>query len=140
MRRSSPLARRTPLASSRRGTGPTAATVELVLERAGYACEVGGHEIGDVRGVDYSLHHRAPRQAGGTRDPRYNQPANLLVVCGHGTSGCHQVVEQHRIAAYEAGWLVHRGQDPANVPVLLVVDGERRLVLLGPDGRYRELP
>jgi hypothetical protein len=42
-----------------------------------------------------------------------------------------------RTAAYVAGWLVHSGQDPAGVPVLL--DHGTRPVLLTVDGRYREV-
>jgi hypothetical protein len=87
--------------------------------------------------VDWSAHHRCPRAAGGTSDPAASTAANCLIVCGSGTTGCHGVVERMRTAAYVAGWLVHSGQDPAGVPVLL--DHGTRPVLLTVDGRYREV-
>lgn len=134
LKRRKPL-RRVAMSTRRKATGPSDAVVELVLERASYSCEVLGCEMGDRRGLDWSIHHRAPRQMGGTRDPRYNSPSNLLVVCGSGTHGCHGLIESHRLGAYAAGWLVRRGQDPARMPVVIRGEG---LVLLTPDGRYAD--
>ena len=72
---------------------------------------------------------------GGTDDPAVNSPANLLLLCGTGTSGCHGLVETQRALAVEHGWLVPRPTDPASVPVLLFF-GDR--VYLTPNGTYRE--
>lgn len=102
-----------------RQTGPSGDVVEVVLERSGYSCEIGGCEIGDRRGIDFSLHHRSPRQMGGSRLAWKNLPANLLVACGSATTGCHSVIESHRSGAVAAGWLILHNADPQNVAVLL---------------------
>lgn len=119
-----------------RATGPTAAVVDAVIERAQGLCEVGGELIlGDVRGVDWSISHRIPRGMGGSRRPELNQPQNLMLACGSGTTGHHGAIEQARAGAYAAGWLLHRTADPAAEPVLI---GGTRWVLLTPDGQYRD--
>lgn len=64
-----------------------------------------------------SLHHRRPRRAGGTAVGAHT-PENLILLCGTGTTGCHQHVESWRTVAYRDGWLVHTWDDPATVPVL----------------------
>lgn len=56
---------------------------------------------------------------GGSKDPMMSSPANLLLLCGSGTEGCHGWVESHRTEAYESGLLVHRVDDPAETPVTL---------------------
>lgn len=141
MRRRTPLRRggllrRAGIHPARRATGPTVDVVVLVLTRAGGCCERCGTGLGPVRGVDYSLHHRLARGMGGTRRAGINRPSNLLAVCGHGTSGCHGWVESHRVEAYVAGWLVRRGLDPVEHPV--IVRGQR--VLLTDSGRYYQVP
>ncbi len=75
---------------------------------------------------------------GGSRRPELNEAPNLIVICGSGTSGCHGRIESNRTAAYADGLLLHDGQDPASVPVLLAcpVDGWPRLLLLATDGTY----
>jgi len=42
--------------------------------------------------------------------------ANLIAVCGSGTTGCHGWIENHRGESYRRGWLVHTNVDPATVP------------------------
>lgn len=66
-----------------------------------------------------NLHHRLARGAGGSKLAFVNAPANLLLLCGSGTSGCHGWVESHRLVAYELGLLVRRNGVllPAEVPV-----------------------
>lgn len=96
----------------RRPTGPTQETRQLVLSRARYTCEICGASNAS------NIHHRRPRGLGGTRDPEINSPANLLAVCGSGTTGCHGQVEAYRKIAYELGWLVRWGQDPVWVPFM----------------------
>lgn len=119
-----------------RDTGPTPATTELVLARAGGRCEVCRGTLDGPGG--YSKHHRHPRRMGGSRRPELNTAANLVVLCGSGTTGCHGRVESNRVQAYADGLLLHDGQDPAVVPVLLAcnVDGWPRMVLLTVDGTY----
>lgn len=141
LRRDLPLARRKAIKRvmlSRRykATGPAQDVVELVLERAQYACEVRGCMVGDRRGVDWSIHHRLPRRMGGTKRPEVNQPPALIVACGSGTTGCHGWIEARRAEAYDMGLLLHAGDDPAQVPVELTVG----LVWLTADGRYSDEP
>lgn len=141
-----PLSRRTPLTARAglttlkalargdkpqrppRNTGPKVATRNLVIERAGGCCERCGQAIGG----QFSIHHRLPRGMGGTSDPAANSPANLVLLCGSATTGCHASVERFRQAAVTTGWIVPRGTDPAKTPlktpggwVLLAHDGTK---------------
>lgn len=111
-----------------RNTGPTPAVRRTVTERAGGACERCGRAITG----DYSIHHRKPRGMGGTRDPKANSPANLVLLCGSATSpdGCHTAVERFRQAAINTGYIVTRTADPEGVPIKLVSGW----YLLRPDG------
>jgi hypothetical protein len=58
------------------------------------------------RGIGWSAHHRRPRGAGGTSDPRIGDVSNCLILCGSGTTGCHGWVERFRASAREYGYLV----------------------------------
>lgn len=102
---------------------------DTVYLRALFACERCGE-----RDSDFSVHHRRPRGMGGSRDPLTDSAANLLLLCGSGTTGCHGWVEANRAAARDLGLLVRQGEDPATVPVQLL----RGLVLLTSDG-YQEV-
>lgn len=84
----------------------------LILHRARYVCEVCGMFPAT------NLHHRKPRGMGGSRDGGVNSPANLLAICGSGTTGCHGKIESYRRRSYNLGWLVRRFQDPAAEPFL----------------------
>lgn len=53
---------------------------------------------------------------GGTRRESTNDPSNLLIVCGSGTTGCHGWIEGNRADAKAAGLLVSQWDDPAAVP------------------------
>jgi 5-methylcytosine-specific restriction endonuclease McrA len=66
----------------------------------------------------YSIHHRKPRGMGGSRDPRINGKANLLLLCGSGTDGCHGHVEAHREWALANGYLLRDVADAPLTPVL----------------------
>ena len=120
-----------------RNTGPSSSVVEAVLERGQYSCEICSAPVGDRRGVDWSIHHRRPRQMGGTRWAGINLPSNLMLVCGSGTTGCHGVVESHRAGAVAAGWLVLSRTDPATVAVLITRDP---WCYLTNDGQYSDAP
>lgn len=97
-------------------TAVSAKTREAVLDRDGFRCvSCGGHLTGPY---GYSLHHRCPKGMGGTKRPESNSPANLLTLCGSGVTGCHGFVESNRELAYDWGYLVHRIDNPADVPVL----------------------
>ena len=73
---------------------------------------------------------------GGTTDPAVNTPANLAILCGSGTTGCHGEIESRRTDAYADGWLLHAGQDPVDVPVRL---RGGPMIFLTADGGYRTL-
>ena len=64
-----------------------------------------------------------------------------LHLCGSGTTGCHGMVTEHPARAYDRGWSVRSGFEPAEVPVvfrgnwaLLTDDGA---VFRPPHGRDR---
>lgn len=106
---------------SRRNTGPTAETRQLVLERDGYSCVRCGIPISGEPGIGWSIQHRIPRGMGGSKDPRLNLPSNLILLDGSGTTGCHGDVESNRTAARAFGYLVSRPLDPAEVPVTVTL-------------------
>ena len=91
------------------------------------------------RGFGWSMHHRKPRGAGGTR--RIMTAADGLVLCGSGTTGCHGWVESHRDIATEHGYLISRNAStPEFEPDRVRVrrdDG--RWFLLTADGRAVEV-
>lgn len=125
LKASSPLARKQPPAKRPNSTGPSGAVRAIVTARAIGCCEIC---LTPLRASDiwigaHSFHHRRPRQMGGTVRPETNGPANLLLVCGTGTTGCHGTIEANRAAAYEQGWLVRQNADPREVPVALRVAG-----------------
>lgn len=91
----------------RRPTGPTAGTRHTVTTRDLGACLLCGTRAG------LTVHHRIPRGRGGTNDP-----ANLITLCGSGTTGCHGYLERERLTAYRGGYLLHTGTDPTTVPIL----------------------
>lgn len=130
--------RRTSMHCRTSKTGPTAAVVDLVLERDGHACVRCGKPATGARGRDWSVQHRIPRGMGGTRRADLNEPQNLLILCGSGTTGCHGDVERYRADSYVHGWLCHRSDDPAAVVVL--VAGGRRWVYLTAAGEYVDQP
>lgn len=80
-----------------------------VYIRAWFGCERDGRTDG------LQIHHRRPRQAGGTRDPLASSAANALLLC----ASCHRWVESNRAAAARHGWLVAAGADPSTIPVLI---------------------
>jgi 5-methylcytosine-specific restriction protein A len=120
-----------------RDTGPTKTTRDIVWERAGGRCELCGGSLAGIQG--FSRHHRLPRRMGGSSRPELNTPANLLLVCGSGTTGCHGRIESRRAQAYEDGLLLHEGADPAVEPVILAnpsVSAWPQTVWLTLDGCY----
>jgi hypothetical protein len=120
--------------------GVSPETAETVLARDNWSCVCCGKPITGDRGVHYSIHHRIPRGMGGSRDPRLNMTANLLTLCGSGTTGCHGVVERYRSWARERGLLLWRSQEPDRIAVAAYRKGndplfcEFDLVLLDNEG------
>lgn len=63
-----------------------------------------------------SIHHRLMRSH---PFPGLNSPANLITLCGSGSTGCHAYVHEHPREAYEHGWLCHSWETrPELVPIL----------------------
>lgn len=66
--------------------------------------------------------------------PGLHSPANLIHLCGSGTTGCHGWVHNHPKTAMEYGWIVSMGEDhPETVPVW---DAHRGWLLLDNQGGY----
>lgn len=86
---------------------------KLVHERDEGRCQRCGAFIGSR---PRSLHHRRARGMGGSR--LANTAANLILLCGTGTTGCHGWIESNRTKAEKLGFLVRQGHNPALIPVL----------------------
>jgi len=87
------------------------AAQQEVKTRSGLRCERCGK---DLKWGGGQVHHRKPRRMGGSADPAINSTANLVHLC----EPCHRQVESDRWQAYDDGWLVKTGEDPAAVPML----------------------
>jgi hypothetical protein len=90
----------------------------IVHERSGRVCE----RCGRARAT--SVHHRQKRSQQGD-----HRPANLVHLCGDGTTGCHGWVEHCPEQARETGYQVDSHQDPSDVPIrtrhgLVLLDDE----------------
>jgi hypothetical protein len=107
---------------------------QIVLDRDEYRCVRCGEYIGPFG--DYSIHHRRPRGMGGTKRPETDLPANLLTLCGSGTTGCHGLVESDRLLATARGFLVSQYADPELIPVHTF----RGKALLSNDGMLAIVP
>ena len=97
-----------------------------VMARSGGFCEA---RIPGCRDEASQIHHRRPRGAGGSRDPRTGQAANGYALC----LPCHDYIERNRAEARDKGWLVRQGADPREIPVFRY----RRWVLLDDEGGIR---
>ena len=74
---------------------------------------------------------------GGSREASINDPANLLTLCGSGTTQCHGFVESHPGWSRDHGYSVSfYGTAPPRVPVWTW----RGWVLLLTSGELQELP
>ena len=60
------------------------------------------------------VHHRHPRQMGGSTTKWVNQPANLMLLC----NACHRRIESERAWAYGRGLLLAHNQRALDVAVL----------------------
>lgn len=83
-----------------------------VLGRNGYKCEKCGDDF--LWGV--SVHHRRPRMMGGSKNELLHLPANLIALCGSGTTGCHGWVESNRDKARELGYLIMKVESAEDIP------------------------
>lgn len=113
------------------GRGPTLAVRRQVIARDLSKCQYCGKHV-RVESGWYSLQHRRARGMGGSRDAATNQPANLLLVCGTGTTECHGLIEAQPIQALARGFRISSSADPSKVPF---VDWTGREWTLTNDGR-----
>lgn len=114
------------------GTQPSKQTCDLVDRRDGQCLLCDGTESDGWSGA--SRHHRLMRSHPW---PGLHNPANLIRVCGSGTTGCHGRIHANPGLAYRMGWLVHGWvDDPSEVPVMTYSHG---WVYLLPDGSIRPL-
>lgn len=86
-----------------------------VMYRDGNSCRMCGQSAYERMGP--SVHHRINRGAGGTT--RVPTLAELVLLCGTGTTGCHGLVSANPKWAYETGWSIRRTSpdDPEEVPL-----------------------
>lgn len=112
---------------------------QLVVDRDQGRCAKCGRQISGPRGFAWSIHHRRPRGMGGTRVAWVNAPANLVLLCGSGVTGCHGWVELNRAVADRQGFLISRiGRVTASmVPIRHALLGA---VLLDNEGSYSRVP
>jgi hypothetical protein len=101
---------------------------DQVWARAAGCCERCGLAL---FGGDYSFHHRRLKGMGGDKRPETQQPANCVLLCGSGTTGCHGWAHHNRVEAGDAGFIVSRWADPADVGFLSALRG---WVLIDNDG------
>lgn len=59
-----------------------------------------------------TLHHRKKKSQGGPWDP-----SNCVMLCGHGTTGCHGWVEHNPDDAEREGFHVRPWGDPATLAI-----------------------
>lgn len=85
-------------------------TRQVVYHRDLFACAGCGltGQPGDGR---LSLQHRISRGMGGTSRADLGSPANALLLCGSGTTGCHGWAEHHPADAGRLGWVLDRNAD-----------------------------
>ncbi|UGT65279.1 HNH endonuclease [Nocardia gipuzkoensis] len=119
-----------PRPKQRRDTRPREDVLDLVRARCKGRCERCAQPLTGIHGGD--PHHRKPRGAGGTRDPRINLPSNIVALC----RPCHDWIESQRTAALKDGWLVPRRANPARKEIRSRLHG---VVLLSDDGRVEPI-
>lgn len=107
-------ARKAPVGRSarpRRPQGPSPEELEgraLVEARDAGTCVLCGKP-----GEGLNWHHRKLRSQGGDWSA-----SNGILLCGSGSVGCHGRVHGNPREAYDYGWMVPGGRDPAEYPVL----------------------
>jgi len=113
----------------RRKLAPAAPTLTVrheVIRRDANRCRWCGLWV-DTSAGWYSLQHRRARGAGGTSRPESNYAANLVLVHGTGTTGCHGDIESKPAEAAARGFRLTQQQDPRHEPIILT--GGKRLWL-----------
>lgn len=95
---------------------PTSDTRGGVIVRDQYHCQWCGKHV-RIQFGEYSLQHRRARGAGGTVRTDANGAANLVLVCGSATTGCHGEIEAHPAEAARRGFRISQETDPAEIPI-----------------------
>jgi len=89
-------------------TNPSRATCDLIDRRDQFSCVRCGASINGG-----SRHHRKLRRHGD------HTAANLILLCGSGTTGCHGWVHANVLLSYKQGWLIHSWHSSTEVPILV---------------------
>jgi 5-methylcytosine-specific restriction endonuclease McrA len=100
------LRRKTPLRSRPRVDKELERAKPLLRARSGGFCEVRAWNRCQTLGTQ--VHHRKRRSQGGA-----HALSNCLWVC----FACHTFIHMAGGKAYDQGWLVRSGDDPAEIPV-----------------------
>ena len=109
-------------------SNPSRETCRLVDRRDGERCVRCG---ATYNWAGFSRHHRHMRSH---PFPGLHLPANLIHLCGSGTTGCHGWVHNHPKTAMAYGWIVSGYNDhPETVPVW---DAHQGWLLLDNQGGY----
>jgi len=87
-----------------------------------------------------TIQHRRARGMGGSSKASTSSPANGLLLCGSGTTGCHGWTESHPAEAAFLGWRVTQFDDPTHVPVWRTTPLGGEWVLLDDDGNSTPAP
>lgn len=103
---------------------PTGHVKTLVDFRDAWRCFTCGRSLAATSG---SRHHRQLRRHGD------HSPANLILLCGSGTTGCHGEVHDHPARARTLGLIVLSFASPESVPAWS--DWRREWVLLDIGGQ-----
>lgn len=90
---------------------PSSEIRDICARRDGLRCARCGKSL---EGVSVSLHHRRLRSH---PFDALHEPANLIWLCGSGTTDCHGWVHAHPTEAYRLGYLVHAYELPEDVPI-----------------------
>lgn len=85
----------------------------MVLSRGQFKCERCRQ---DFMRIGVSIHHRRPRMMGGSKNQDLHKAANLIALCGSGTTGCHGWVENNRAKAKALGYLLDNVESAEEVP------------------------
>lgn len=116
----------------------TARAARLAAHALVEARDTGCHRCGLPYGSIHwwSHHHRRSRGMGGSNE--CDTAANIIVLCGSGTTGCHGWVTSHPTESAEAGWVVRHGtRGPSTTPMRSAVLGG--WVLLNNAGGWRRV-
>ncbi|KFI67726.1 gp77 phage protein [Bifidobacterium magnum] len=105
-------------------------TRDIIAERDNGCCvRCGKYCIGQTA----SIHHRKRRSQANKRER--DQPQNLVLLCGTGTTGCHGWAHANVADAQTMGYLLHSWEDPAARPVY-TKDGWKQPL---EDGTYKTI-